>query len=566
MSASPRTARDVGTAQRVLLVEDNPGDAALVEAMLEEASPGAYVCSRAGRASDAVDALLSSVYDCVLLDLSLPDAYGLDALDQLRAAALDVPVVVLSGRRDEQLAIGAVQEGAQDYLIKGEVEARLLARSIAYAVERKRAEVELAHQALHDGLTGLPNRALLLDRLGQALARLGRSGTSVAVLFCDLDRFKVINDSLGHAAGDQLLTDVARRLEEVLRTGDTAARFGGDEFVVLCEDIEGERHAVLVAERIARRLSEPFLLGEDQVHVRVSVGIAVTDRPTARPESLVRDADAAMYRAKERGGALYEVFDTGMHRRAVRRLATETALHRALDREELRLHFQPQLEMASGRMTGVEALVRWQHPERGLVGPGEFIAAAEETGLIHRLGEWVMEEACRQTVAWQGRLTMSINLSPRQVLHPELVRSVGRIVRESGVDPRRLCFEITETAVLDDVDAATAVLEQLKALGASLAIDDFGTGYSSLKALQQFPFDVVKIDRSFVAGMAGSTQEAAIVAAVISLSQALGLRTVAEGIETVGHLEGLRTLGCDLGQGFYFGRPTPARYVVLEPG
>ncbi len=563
MSTRTRSVPAAPAAQRVLLVEDSPGDAALVEAMLEEAAPGAFVCFRVGRAGDAVEALLSSVYDCVLLDLSLPDAYGLDALDQLRTAALDVPIVVLSGRRDEQLAIGAVQDGAQDYLIKGEVESRLLARSIAYAVERKRAEAELAHQALHDGLTGLPNRALLLDRLGQAIARLERTGTSVAVLFCDLDRFKVVNDSLGHEAGDKLLTGVAERLTDVLRTGDTAARFGGDEFVVLCEDVDGERHAVLVAQRIARRLAEPFALGEDQVHVKVSFGIAVTDRSSVRAESLVRDADAAMYRAKERGGSLYEVFDTGMRRRAVRRLATETALHRALDHDELLLYFQPQLDMVSGTVTGVEALVRWQHPERGLVGPVEFIPAAEETGLIHRLGAWVIREACRQSVAWRGGLTMAINLSPRQVLHPELVRSVARIVRDSGVDPTQLCFEITETAVLDDVDAATAVLEQLKGLGASLAIDDFGTGYSSLKALQQFPFDVVKIDRSFVAGMAGSSQEAAIVAAVISLSQALGLRTVAEGIETAGHLEGLRKLGCDLGQGYYFARPTPAAQVIL---
>ncbi len=563
MNAPSRSVAADRRTQRLLLVEDSPGDAALVEAMLEEAAPGAYACFRVGCAADAVDALLSSVYDCVLLDLSLPDAYGLDALDQLRTAALDVPIVVLSGRRDEQLAVGAVQEGAQDYLIKGEVESRLLARSIAYAVERKRAEVELAHQALHDGLTGLPNRALLLDRLGQAIARVGRTGTSVGVLFCDLDRFKVVNDSLGHEAGDRLLVSVAERLTEVLRTGDTAARFGGDEFVVLCEDIEGERHAVLVAERIARRLAEPFQLGKDQVHVKVSVGIAVTDRASARPDSLVRDADAAMYRAKERGGSLYEVFDTGMRRRAVRRLATETALHRALDHDELLLFYQPQHDMRSGAVTGVEALVRWQHPERGLVAPAEFIPAAEETGLIHRLGAWVIREACRQSVAWDGRLTMSINLSPRQVLHPDLVRSVARLVHDSGADPTRLCFEITETAVLDDVDAATAVLEELKGLGATLAIDDFGTGYSSLKALQQFPFDVVKIDRSFVAGMATSTQEAAIVAAIISLAQALGLKTVAEGIETIGHLEGLRRLGCDLGQGYYFARPTRGARIVL---
>lgn len=547
---------------RLLVVEDNPGDAALVGAMLEEATPDVHEVHHARRAGEAVERLLGGVFDCVLLDLSLPDAHGLEALEHLRTAALDVPIVVLSGRTDEELAVRAVTDGAQDYLIKGEVDGRLLARSIAYAMERKRAEVELAHQALHDGLTGLPNRALLIDRLGQALNRLGRHDSSLAVLFCDLDRFKVVNDSLGHGAGDELLVAVAERLVRVLRGGDTAARFGGDEFVVLCEDIGGERPAMLVAERIIEALSRPFALGDDQVHVHVSIGIALTSSEGTRADGLIRDADAAMYRAKERGGALCEVFDAGMRERAVARLETETALHRALDRGELRLFFQPQMRMTTGAMTGVEALVRWEHPERGLLGPAEFIPAAEESGLIHRLGAWVLEEACRQSVAWGGRLRMAVNLSPRQLLHPDLTATVAGVLAETGCDPSTLCFEITETAVLDDVEAVTGVLNGLKALGATLAIDDFGTGYSSLKALQQFPFDVVKIDRSFVAGVATSDQEAAIVAAVISLSHALGLITVAEGIESVAHLERLRTLGCDIGQGYYFSPPCPAGRIT----
>jgi diguanylate cyclase (GGDEF)-like protein len=543
---------------RVLVVEDNPGDAALVATMLAEVAPGVHELHHARRASEGVERLLGAGFDCVLLDLSLPDAHGTEALGLLRTAALDVPIVVLSGRRDEAVAIGAVQEGAQDYLIKGEVDGRLLVRSIAYAMERKRAEVELAHQALHDALTGLPNRVLLLDRLAQALTRMERRKGRLAVLFCDLDRFKVVNDSLGHAAGDELLVTVADRLEGILRAGDTAARFGGDEFVVLCEELDGERDAVRVAERIVAALAQPVRLGDDVIHVHVSIGISVGEAAHARPEQLVSDADAAMYRAKGRGGSPFEVFGAGMRERASERLAIETALHQALGRDELRLHFQPQVGMTTGEVNGVEALVRWQHPKRGLLLPGAFIDAAEETGLIHRLGTWVLEQACRQSVAWGGRLLMSVNLSARQVLHPDLPETVARVLRETGCDPSTLCFEVTETAVMDDVDGITVVLEDLKRLGATLAIDDFGTGYSSLRALQQFPFDVVKIDRSFVGGIASSEQEAAIVAAVISLSHALGLRTVAEGIETVEHLDCLRTLGCDTGQGFYFARPCAA--------
>ncbi len=289
----------------------------------------------------------------------------------------------------------------------------------------------------------------------------------------------------------------------------------------------------------------------------------MTDDATARPEGLIGDADAAMYRAKQRAGAPFELFDAGMRDRATQRLATETALHRALTRGELRLHYQPQVQLAVGATTGVEALVRWQHPERGLLAPAAFLAEAEATGLIHRLGAWVLEQACRQCVTWGGRYGMAVNLSARQVLHPDLQATVARVLRETGCDPALLCFEITETAVMDDVAAITTVLDGLHATGATLAIDDFGTGYSSLRALQQFPFDVVKIDRAFVAGLDSSKQEAAIVSAVISLAGALGLRTVAEGIETVEQLEHLRALGCETGQGFHFARPALAERLGL---
>jgi diguanylate cyclase (GGDEF)-like protein len=554
-----QTATAIGTkAISVLAIEDNPGDALLVRAMLEETGSGRFAVVHASRMQEGVLHLLDGGYDCVLLDLSLPDAQGLDALAQLRTVAVDVPVVVLSGRNDEALAVRAVAEGAQDYLVKGEVEPRLLSRSINYAIERKRAEIALAHQALHDQLTGLPNRALFYDRLQQALTRLGRSTDAVAVLFCDLDRFKVVNDSLGHDRGDELLCAVAERLNGVLRAGDTAARFGGDEFVVLCEGVAGEDDAIRVAARLAEALDEPFGIADDEVYVRTSVGIALATSPEARPEALLRDADAAMYRAKERGGGAYEVFDLEMRDRALRRMSVEHALHRAIERDELRVHYQPLVAMSTGDVVGVEALVRWEHPERGLLGPIEFIPTAEETGLIHELGAWVLQAACAQSAAWSaaGRpLRMSVNLSARQCHHPDLARLVERMLQETGADPALLCLEVTETAVMDDLDTMAGVLTELKALGLTIAIDDFGTGYSSLRALQMLPVDVVKIDRSFVAELPDSDQAAAIAAAVIGLAHALGMTAVAEGIEMVAQLERLRTLGCDIGQGYYFSRP-----------
>jgi diguanylate cyclase len=573
--ADPVSAHTPSRAVRVLIVEDNPGDAILVREMLREVDPLGFELSHADRLSAGIDQLLGVGADCVLLDLSLPDAEGLDALTQVQSVSLDVPVIVFSGRSDERIAVRAVQEGAQDYLIKGQVDGRLLARSINYAVERKRVEVELAHQALHDALTGLPNRGLFLDRLEQALARLSRHASALAVLFCDLDRFKIVNDSLGHGAGDLLLVDVARRLGDVLRAGDTAARFGGDEFVILCEDISGPHEAVAIAERVTAALAAPFVLGEDEAFVRTSIGIATATGEHARPEALLRDADAAMYRAKERGGGVYEVFDDDMRARAVKRLETENALYRAIERREFVLHYQPQVGLATGAVAATEALIRWQHPERGIVSPGEFIGLAEETGLVFEIGAWALREACLQQARWtelrrQGApLRMSVNLSARQCAHPDLVDLVATTLRETGVDPATICLEITETAVMADMEAGVGVLDQLRTLGVSLAIDDFGTGWSSLRALQRFPVDEVKIDKSFVDGVAVDPEEAAIVAAVVSLSHALGLRTVAEGVETVAQVDRLRNLGCDVAQGYFFWRPAaPADLTTLlsEPG
>ena len=466
----PASAADTST---ILVVEDDPSYARLTAALLGADRPGAeYEIVHVRRVGDAVSQLLARRFACVLLDLHLPDARGLEALAQVRTAAMDVPVLVLTGDADVKTAVRAVREGAQDVIVKSRADEQVLRRAVALAIERKRVEALLAHQALHDDLTGLPNRELFLDRLGQALSRLGRHATSVAVLFLDLDRFKAVNDALGHAAGDELLRLVAARLETVLRAGDTAARLGGDEFAVLCEDVAGERHAVGVAERVAETLREPFALAGDQVYVHSSVGIALAIDGAEDPSELVREADTAMYRAKERGGGVYEVYDDGMRARTVRRRETEVALRRALERGEMAVRFLPQIDLRTGAVCGAEALVRWDDPERGLVGPGDFIATAEETGLILPIGAWVLEEACRQAQRWPDVVT-AINLSPRQSAHPDLVDIVAGALERTGADPSTILLEVVEAAVTSDLEASAATLRRLEALGVRLALDDF---------------------------------------------------------------------------------------------
>src|SRR3954454_8776810 len=513
---------------------------------------GPYEVVRADGVRSAVQQLLERRFACVVLDLDF------DALAQVRTAALDVPVILLTDDDDEQLAIRAGREGAPDVLARRSGEPGALRRAIAMSVERKGLEARLAHQALHDDLTGLPNRALFLDRLGQALPRLGRHATSLAVLFLDLDKFKAVNDVLGHAAGDELLRAVAARLEGILRAGDTAARLSGDEFAVLCEDVAGERHAIGVAERVAEALRDPFRLGGgDEVNVGTSVGIALATEPTEDADPLLREADAAMSRAKERGGGVYEVFDDGMRARTARRRETEVALRRAIDRGELAVRFLPQVELETGAVCGAEALVRWDDPERGLVGPLDFIATAEETGLILPIGAWVLEEALRHSRTWPGLVT-AVNLSPRQSCHPDIVDIVAGALERTGAEPGTLLLEIAEGAVTEDLEGANAPLRRLEALSARLALDDFGTGPSSLRALQRLPVDEVKLDGSLVALIGEDEQADALLSAIISLAHSSGLRTVAENVETQAQADRLAELGCDLAQGFFFHRPLDA--------
>ncbi|MGN6870520.1 MAG: sensor domain-containing protein [Solirubrobacteraceae bacterium] len=481
--------------------------------------------------------------------------------------------VKIEGRSRDAFGVLVVQSMAPRSFAAGDVDfLQALANVLADALERQAIEDAIRERAVHDPLTGLPNRVLFVDRLEHALSRLGRQDSLAAILFLDLDHFKLVNDSLGHHVGDELLTAAAPRLRQALRSSDTVARFGGDEFGILLEDIASERDAIETAERIAAIFARPFVLSGSEHFVTTSIGIALA-RGGELADELIRDADAAMYRAKDRGRARYEVFDEGMRGRAIERLRVENDLRRAIERGELRLEYQPVVSLRNFSIVGVEALLRWRHPQRGEVPPSEFIPIAEENGLIEPIGRWVLEHACRQAAQWYhvrpdaAPLTMSVNLSAVQVRRslPDAVRSV---LRSTGLDPACLSLEITETVMVRDAEGLGEVLQALKALGVRLVLDDFGTGYSSLSYLTRLPLDVLKVDRSFVDGLGSESRDTAITETIIAMSRALSLDVVAEGVETPDHVRELSRLGCGLAQGFHFSRAVPADEIshALEHG
>jgi diguanylate cyclase (GGDEF)-like protein/PAS domain S-box-containing protein len=425
--------------------------------------------------------------------------------------------------------------------------------------ERKALEEQLAYQALHDSLTELPNRVLFTDRLRHALSRAKRRQQAVAIMFMDLDNFKVVNDSLGHQTGDRLLKSVSKRLRNFLRPEDTMARLGGDEFVFLLEDTDADG-ASRVAERILGELRTPFTIGRRQFFVTASIGITVGGYNEKQAAEHLRDADLAMYRAKHSGKARYAVFEETMNALALERLELEHGLRRAVERNEFVVHYQPEVALPTGRIVGFEALVRWKHPERGLLPPEQFIPLAEETGLIVPIGEAVLKAACRQAKEWHEQrpsdpLAVCVNLSARQFREPGLVDTVAHIIDEANLEPRHLFLEITESTAMSDVVATAATLEELHDLGVRTIIDDFGTGYSSLSYLERFPVDYVKIHHAFVGGLGKDFRAETLASAIISLAHALGLKVIAEGVETEEQLDRLRELGCDLAQGYYFARP-----------
>lgn len=664
---------------RVLLVEDNLGDVRLLDLMLREALPACKL-THADTLAKAISQACLTRFDIILLDLSLPDAQGKGTFWRLHEVVSDVPIVVMTGHDDETLATELAQAGAQDYLVKGSVDGRWLLRVMRYAIERKRAELDLrkseakvralyeavpdlllfldregrflehkpakdfqiylepgqflgrtiqevmpqeiamqamaclekatlggevasfeyqielpegvsnyesrfirasgeqvlcivrdiserkrTEQRLHflahyDALTGLPNRLLFNDNLRQAQAHANRTSDTMAVMFIDLDRFKNINDTLGHSVGDKLLQQVGGRVALCVRETDTVARMGGDEFAVILTNVWEEKDAAVVAEKIIEALRLPFLVDEHEVFIGASIGIIFYRPGQDDREILLEKADVAMYHAKERGRNNFQFYSPEMDEVAYERLVMENHLRHALDRDEFILYYQPQVAVESGKVTAVEALLRWQHPQRGLVAPGEFISLLEENGLIVPVGKWVLQTACQQGRLWCEAGTpvrVAVNLSVRQFMHPTLVDDVAEILEQSGFPPELLELELTETMFMESAASNVSKLVQLKALGVSLAIDDFGSGASSLAYLKNFPIDTLKICQSFVLNLPHNNDDSAIASAVLSLAQAMNFTSVAEGVENDQQANFLRERRCDYFQGYLFSKPLP---------
>jgi diguanylate cyclase (GGDEF)-like protein/PAS domain S-box-containing protein len=534
--------------------------------LLVELSPEAIIVQSDDKivyANPAAANLFGAASAETLLGLAVADFVHPDHYENLRAHERHLrgkqqsdlkaeKFVRLDGQvRDVEVVMASVTYG-------GRLATQILTRDIT---ERRRAEEQLLHDAFHDSLTGLPNRALFIDHLRLAVNHCRRrKGYLFAVLFIDMDRFKIINDSLGHLVGDELLITIARRLEICLRDGDTIARLGGDEFTILLDGIKDYSDAQRVAERVQEVLEQPFSLAGRELFITASVGIKYSGGGDEQPEDLLRDADTAMYSAKALGKAQYQVFDARMHSHALTLLQIESDLRRAIDREEFQINYQPIVSLESGRICGFEALVRWRHPERGLILPSDFIPIAEETGLIIQIDRWVLKQACLQMRRWQEalpvtrRMKISVNLSCKQFMQPTIVGQVLETLRETGLDPSSLKLEITESVMMERGDYTMSVLERLSKAGIELSLDDFGTGYSSLSYIHHFPVTALKIDQSFIKRIGGE-QNGEIVRAVIALARNLGMEVVAEGIETVMQLDQLKALGCEQGQGYYFSEP-----------
>jgi diguanylate cyclase (GGDEF)-like protein len=553
----------------LLLVDDEAMNRDVLQRRLTRAG---YRILTAENGTEALEVADANRVDLVLLDVMMPGMDGIETLRRLRQSrsVAELPVIMVTAKDDSNDVVEALDAGANDYVTK----------PVDFAVAQARIRTQLTARRA-DPLTGLPNRVLFMDRLNQLLAKSAAGVHDFALFFLDVDRFKVVNDSLGHLAGDELLVAIARRLEQSLRSTDTVARFngectlarlGGDEFTVLVAGVRSVVDARAIAERLVGAVTKPVQLQGRDVTVSVSIGVVMADARYHRAEDMVRDADTAMYRAKDLGKARCEIFDTSMLAAAEERLLIESDLRRAIERQEFRLYYQPIVTLSGQRLCGFEALLRWQHPTRGIVLPANFIPIAEETGLIVPIGQWVLREACRQMRAWDGdfpecaNLVVNVNLSARQCLEPNLVREVAGVLDETGLDPERLKLEITESLVLEGTDKVIEILTALRALGVQLGLDDFGVGYSALSYLRRLPVQTLKIDRSFVNEI-DNAESVEIVRAILSMASGLAMNVTAEGVETADQVERLRELACEFGQGFYFDRPLTehdAREVVRK--
>ena len=594
------TRQEQATKEDILIVDDTPENLRLLSTILIRQG---YGVRKAINGQIALMAAQTVQPDLILLDIMMPEMNGYEVCQHLKAnpQTSQIPVIFLSALSEGHDKAKAFSVGGADYITKpfqleevlARVKQQITLRSVKLKNQKLNAELEqrvqerthqleianqelkqeinerqllqtqLMRMALHDDLTQLPNRSLFMQRLEAALKRTKEDANGqIVVLFLDCDRFKLVNDSLGHLAGDELLIAISRRLATLLSPRDTLARLGGDEFAILVDCSKGcslhnSKFQTQLADQILAALTHPFQLEHHEVFVNVSIGIAIGDSNYSTSEHLLRDADTAMYRAKASGKAQYQVFAPAMHSATLELLQLETDLRRALQHNEFAAYYQPIVDLESGKIVGFEALVRWQHPQRGLVMPGAFIPTAEEVGLVYAIGNWVLRAACRQLYLWQkdypnAHLTMSVNISPRQFTQPDLVQEIDRILIETQLDPQYLKLEITESALMDNARSAVTVLQQLRDRKIQLSIDDFGTGYSSLSYLHSFPIDTLKIDRSFVQRMDSTLETTGLVPLIINIAHTMGMSVTAEGIETIQQLAQLRALGCNFGQGFLF--------------
>ncbi len=541
----------------ILLLEDDDSDAFILRNYLEDAfEPGNI--RRARSISEGRELLSQQFASVILVDLSLTDSRGLDTLTQVRLAAPESAIIVYSGVDDESVTTDAARAGAQDYLIKGEVSAQALRRSIRYALQTKRSERRLAYLAYHDQLTGLANRVLFRERTSRSMASVDREAGSLALLLVDLDGFKKVNDTYGHEAGDTLLVEISKRLVDAARTTDVVARLGGDEFaIVVCGNARIE-DVLLVAERIQQVARQPVTYRNQTLAVGCSIGVAFYPDHGPTLDDVVRRADIALYRAKAASREKIQLFDAQAHRDALEDRNYRAALRAALNNREFVVHYQPQWDLTSCQMVGVEALLRWRHPQKSIILPSQFVPLLEEMELISSVGAWVFESACRQAQRWRLAIKrdfrLAVNVAAQQI-KPELCQVLRDVLAATEFPPELLEIEITETATLDDVGEVKGVLATVRSLGVRVAIDDFGVGYAGLRHLREFPVDALKIDRSFLSDVTRSTADACIVANVISLAHSLGLEVVAEGIENLDQLNFIRSHRCNIAQGFLLSRP-----------
>lgn len=548
----------------ILLVEDNPGDIRLVRELLDADRSERFALVTADRLDSALAILDSQDITAILLDLQLPDGDGLDTLLKIHANAPGIPIVVLSNIADESLAVRSVQQGAQDFLVKGYVDAHQLTRSLRYAIERKRMEESLNHLAHHDSLTGLANRKQFYDSLKNAIALTRRQGGQLALLLLDLNDFKPINDTLGHHVGDLVLQGVAQRLRECVRETDCVARIGGDEFTMILTGIHDEEDAVAATRKIIESMERPFFGDGRSLYVNASIGISIYPTDADNLESLVRNADVAMYQAKAEVGAqnAYRFFSSNMNVRASEERELQAELSQALARGEFVINYQPQVDVKSGCINGMESLLRWQHPQRGLLLPGQFMSVLESSALILEVGEWVLRTACAQGRIWRditgARLTLSVNLASRQLLHDNFAGQLSVILDESGLEPQCLELDIPEHALWEDEERAFEQITKLNRLGVRLALDNFGNGRASFYYLRKFPFHAIKLDRRLTQEASVTANGADLARAVIQVAHVFRMKGLAGGVETAAQLDTLRNLAYDDAQGYLYCHPLPS--------